>query len=326
MDLQPRNPGIYRLFPCDRSHVVMLIAICAFCSMSMPCNIPHETCPVATSIGSIQQRSVSTNLGRVRYRHMTSICSSSSQRCTHRCLSVSELVARAEVGEPLGIEYDKTFGDNNSGRRMGLILHPTSLPGPYGSGEIGQECRRMIDWISSAGMQCWQVLPVVPPDQMYYSPYTGLDANCGNTLLISLEELAKENLLEYHELPGHLPVGKADFESASDIKKPLLSRVANRILKEEHFGGFRVGMEVFRRERPWVEDSALFECFRVEEDEAFAGKVWWEWPEEIRFREESAMDAARERYKTQMDEFIVCQYLFHRQWKSIKVATIQECI
>lgn len=232
---------------------------------------------------------------------------------------MSEFVARAEVGEVLGNEYDKTFGDSHRGRRMGIILHPTSLPGPYGCGEIGHECRRMIDWLSSAGMQCWQVLPVVPPDQMHYSPYTGLDANCGNTLLISLEELVNEGLLEHHELPGHLPGGKADFESAHEIKQPLLSRVGNRILTEDRFGEIRGAVEDFRRERPWVEDSALFECFRLEEDEAYENKVWWEWPEDVRFREQSAIDAAREKYKSKIDEFITCQYLFHKQWKSIKV-------
>lgn len=55
----------------------------------------------------------------------------------------------------------------------GVILHPTSLPGPYGIGEIGKEAFKFIDWIASTGMQMWQVLPLVPPETQYWSPYAG---------------------------------------------------------------------------------------------------------------------------------------------------------
>lgn len=235
------------------------------------------------------------------------------------CHSVSELAMDAsKVGQTLGKSYDKEFGDNYRGRRMGLILHPTSLPGPYGCGEIGGECYRLIDWISNSGMQCWQTLPLVPPDQMYYSPYTGLDANCGNPLLISLEELVNDGLLTYDELPHHLPAGKADFVSASEIKAPLLARAADRVLSDDRFIALRQGMEAFRREKPWVEDSALFDCLRTDEHEDFKGKVWWEWPEAYRSREASTIRNAKEDYKQQIDQFITCQYLFDKQWKAIK--------
>lgn len=55
----------------------------------------------------------------------------------------------------------------------GVILHPTSLPGPYGTGEIGKEAFKFVDWIASTGMQLWQVLPLVPPEEQYWSPYAG---------------------------------------------------------------------------------------------------------------------------------------------------------
>lgn len=56
---------------------------------------------------------------------------------------------------------------------LGVILHPTSLPGPYGTGEIGKEAFKFVDWIASTGMQLWQVLPLVPPEEQYWSPYAG---------------------------------------------------------------------------------------------------------------------------------------------------------
>ena len=55
----------------------------------------------------------------------------------------------------------------------GVILHPTSLPGPYGTGEIGKEAFKFVDWVASTGMQLWQVLPLVPPEEQYWSPYAG---------------------------------------------------------------------------------------------------------------------------------------------------------
>ena len=59
------------------------------------------------------------------------------------------------------------------GCRAGIILHPTSLPGPYGTGEIGKEAYRFVDWLVSAGQQIWQVLPLVPPEEQFWSPYSG---------------------------------------------------------------------------------------------------------------------------------------------------------
>ena len=59
------------------------------------------------------------------------------------------------------------------GWRAGIILHPTSLPGPYGTGEIGKEAYRFVDWLVSAGQQIWQVLPLVPPEEQFWSPYSG---------------------------------------------------------------------------------------------------------------------------------------------------------
>ena len=79
-------------------------------------------------------------------------------------------------------------------RRAGVILHPTSLPGSYGIGDLGAEAYAFIDWLAEAKMQIWQVLPLVPPGRPipgiredYWSPYSGRDASCGNTLIISLQ-------------------------------------------------------------------------------------------------------------------------------------------
>ena len=92
---------------------------------------------------------------------------------------------------------------------QGILIHPTSLPGPYGIGDMGPEAYAFIDWLSKANMQIWQVLPLVPPGrpvpgirENYWSPYSGSDASCGNPLMISLDLLVRDGLLSAQELPA----------------------------------------------------------------------------------------------------------------------------
>jgi 4-alpha-glucanotransferase len=92
--------------------------------------------------------------------------------------------------------YTDSTRNPPAGRMAGIVLHPTSLDGPYGTGDLGAACRDFVDWLATAGMRAWQVLPLVPPDQDYSSPYSGQDALCGNPLLISLEGLVESGLLE----------------------------------------------------------------------------------------------------------------------------------
>jgi 4-alpha-glucanotransferase len=144
-------------------------------------------------------------------------------------------------------------------RRAGVILHPTSLPGPYGCGEIGAEALRFVDWLADAGMQLWQLLPLVPPENEFWSPYSGLDALCGNTLLLPLDELVAMGLLAAADLPPRQPCApNADFAAVHAAKTPLLEKAAAALLGEPRFAGLRDQMGAFRAENPWLEESALF--------------------------------------------------------------------
>ena len=95
---------------------------------------------------------------------------------------------KAPIESTLPKEYESYMPSWSGKRRAGIILHPTSLPGPYGIGELGGEARAFVDWLASAGMSCWQMLPLGPPDPMFFSPYSGTDANCGNPV-VSLNRL-----------------------------------------------------------------------------------------------------------------------------------------
>lgn len=232
-------------------------------------------------------------------------------------------VSNPKLGKRLGPAYseDSNMPDWHKGRRAGVILHPTSLPGPYGIGELGKECFRFIDWLESAGMQCWQVLPLVPPDPEYYSPYSGLDTNCGNPLLIDLEALITEGLLEPSDRPAEMPGGDVQFEQVAAVKSPLLRKAAQTLLTSAKFAGLRGLLAEFRAENPWIEDSALFDALRQQPD--LEGIDWWEWPEPLRFRKASALKDAHKKFKQQVDEFIAIQFLFDRQWRAVKVGS--EC-
>jgi hypothetical protein len=224
------------------------------------------------------------------------------------------------LGARLGPVYEapSNMPDWHKGRRAGVILHPTSLPGPNGIGELGSEAFAFLDWAATAGLQCWQVLPLVPPDPEYYSPYSGLDANCGNPMLISLDALITEGLLEPSDAPSGLKAeGDVDFAAVAAAKGPALAKAARALLSDPRFAALRECMGAFRAENPWIEDSALFDALR--RSPALDGKEWWAWPAPLKLREPAALAAARAEHAAEIEEFVAVQFLFDRQWKAVKV-------
>ncbi|KAF7130455.1 hypothetical protein RHSIM_Rhsim10G0151000 [Rhododendron simsii] len=142
--------------------------------------------------------------------------------------SVSNL--SAAVGDDLPEDYADWLPkpDPYVRRRAGVLLHPTSFPGSYGIGDLGEQAFRFIDWLHDAGCSLWQVLPLVPPGRKGNedgSPYSGQDANCGNTLLISLEELVKDGLLMKEELPEPIDGDRVNYSTVADVKDPLIAKV-----------------------------------------------------------------------------------------------------
>lgn len=228
--------------------------------------------------------------------------------------------AAKPLGEKLGAAYDASTNmpDWHKGRRAGIILHPTSLPGPNGIGELGSEAFAFLDWLASAGMQCWQVLPLVPPDPEYFSPYSGLDANCGNPMLISIDALIIEGLLPVSDAPSGLKAdGDVDFAAVADAKAPLLSKAARALLKEPRFAALRESLARFRSENAWIEESALFDALRRRPE--LEDKEWWTWPEPLKLRDAGALKKARKEHAAEIDEFVAVQFLFDRQWRAVKV-------
>ena len=212
-------------------------------------------------------------------------------------------------------------------RRAGVIMHPTSLPGPYGIGDMGKEAISFIDWLADAKMQVWQVLPLVPPGRPipgfredYWSPYSGRDAHCGNTLMISLDELVNDGLLSENELPppcNH--TGNVVFAKVAETNEPLIAQAARRLLERPKEDPMRIAFATWRsraENRSWLEDAALFDCICKEPE--LCGKDWWDWPEPLRSRDSTVLQEKCVEFAASIEEFCATQYLFDKQWLSLK--------
>lgn len=206
-----------------------------------------------------------------------------------------------------------TGGGLGEGRGAGVLLHPTSLPGPA-IGDAGPAAHRFVDWLAEAGQAYWQLLPLVPADEGG-SPYSGLSAFAGNPLLVSPEALAADGLLSAEDLadPG-LPAGRVDFGEAARWKELLLRRA---------FGAFRAGWApslrgeaAAHRERnaAWLEDWCLFRALRDDQ----GGAAWTEWDPPLRDREPEALAAAREELRDEVERHAFAQWVFDRQWGALR--------
>lgn len=164
------------------------------------------------------------------------------------------------------------------------------------------------------------MLPLVPPDAEYFSPYSGRDASCGNPNLVSLQLLAEEGLLDDADLaPLVAPVGAATFALYAAAAEPLLAKAASRLL-----AGAAPGCAVLRRElrlfraepavAAWLEPAALFAALEA----SLPGLLWWQWPAELRHRQPAAVAAAAAEHAASVDRFCAVQFLFHRQWTRLK--------
>ncbi len=195
------------------------------------------------------------------------------------------------------------------------MLHPTSLPGPHGIGDIGDGAFRFVDWLQSAGQRLWQVMPLGPTG-FGDSPYASPSAFAGNALLISLSWLQGDGLLDeqdFHDAPS-LPDDRVEFSRVVPFKWMMLRRAFDRFRRG---GGahLRGELEAFRqREAGWLDDYALFMAVK----EAHEGRVWTDWEQPIRLRDPNALTEWSTRLESEVRFQRFVQYLFFRQWGALK--------
>jgi len=199
-----------------------------------------------------------------------------------------------------------------SGRSSGILLHPTSLPGPGGIGSLGGEARRFIDFLVEAGQSLWQILPLGPPG-CGNSPYSCFSAFAGNPLLIDLDELVAQGDLEREEAYRPFPAGRIDFQAVSDFKMPLLRRAAERFFS----GADRVRLHEFWGfcdSTFWLHDYALFMAAKGH----FHGKAWNRWPEKLKRREPAACETYSDLLGSEIGAQKYLQWQFSRQWHVLR--------
>ena len=189
-------------------------------------------------------------------------------------------------------------------RSAGVLLHVTSLPGPYGIGDVGPTAHRWVDWLSATGTRYWQVLPLGPPG-FGESPYSSYSSHACNVDLISPEALVEEGLLQQSELT---PIGSTDRIDHRAVRtaKGELTRLAKTRLSgdlAEAFAEFR------RSETSWLRPYALFMALKSDH----GGGSWTGWQEELRDLEESALSAEADRLSTSVEFHEFEQFLVHTQ-------------
>ena len=195
-------------------------------------------------------------------------------------------------------------------RSSGILMHISSLPGPYGIGTMGKRAFEFVDFLSSSGQSIWQILPLNPTGYGD-SPYQSCSTFAGNHYLIDLDALVEEGLLEKEELDRitwcHLET-KVDFGIQYHNRLQVLRLAYERFRDDQ-------ALESFCREnRSWLEDFALFMALKGH----FGGKPWYQWEKELKVRTEEAMETARQELKEEMRFYCFVQFLFFRQWHALR--------
>ena len=200
-------------------------------------------------------------------------------------------------------------------RSSGILLHPTSLPGPYGIGDLGAGAYRFVDWLEAHGQSIWQVLPL-GPTSYGDSPYQTLSAFAGNSNLISLDLLVKDGLLQRADLidTPPFPRGKVDYGWIIPYHKQKLSLAWHRFHTNAD-GALKREYERFLEEhRFWLEDFALFIALKRQHKL----RPWVEWEADLRRHEPSAIARATEELAEHINAERFRQWLFFRQWDALK--------
>lgn len=205
-------------------------------------------------------------------------------------------------------------------RTSGVLLHPTSLPGPLGSGDLGPDAYRFVDWLVSAGQTYWQMLPLgeIGPGN---SPYMSSSAFAGNTLLIDLAELASRGWLTDDDLkpPPECMPDRINFALVRPFRMERLRRAAKCFFAEPQRSGDQEASraaftEFCNTESEWLDDYALFRALNDRQD----GREWSDWPAELATRDPQALLQMAETCREEIDFWKFCQWCFARQWTRLR--------
>lgn len=204
-----------------------------------------------------------------------------------------------------------------SERNAGILMHITSLPSPFGIGDLGPEAKAFAKFLYKNKQQFWQLLPLNPTEpEQSYSPYSSISSMAGNTLLISPEVLIKEGLLTNKDLKKlQLPqTTQVNFKGAKEVKDQLFEQAYQKFCS----GGFDELEQNFKtfceEQSSWLSDFALYSVFK----QHYENKAWYQWDDQYKKRDEKALSkfSAENQNLIQKEKWL--QFLFLKQWKALK--------
>lgn len=200
-------------------------------------------------------------------------------------------------------------------RASGVLLHPSSLPGPHGSGDLGPAAYHFVDWLAVAGQRYWQILPLGEVG-LGHSPYMSPSAFAGNLLWVDLGALARRGWLTEDELqpdPGFDP-RTVRFERVQPWRLDRLAWAARRFAAQASPAEREDLARFEAAQAHWLPDYALFMAL----DRHYGGVEWPDWPSELARRQPLALSAARAELAAEIRAWVFGQWCFFRQWAALR--------
>lgn len=193
-------------------------------------------------------------------------------------------------------------------RASGILLHPTSLPGRFGIGDLGTEAYQFIDFLEKSGQKLWQILPLGPTGYEH-SPYTmNFSAFAGNPLLISLELLAEAGLLDKNDLTDLPPSDRVNFDEVIPVKTKFLKIAFSNFQANSEYEEF------CQSQSYWLEDYVLFMALL----EANDYQPWSQWDKSLAIREPEALAEQKQALAESILYHKFVQFQFFEQWKNLR--------
>lgn len=195
-------------------------------------------------------------------------------------------------------------------RSSGILLHPTSLPGRFGIGDLGPEAYKFVDFLRASGQKLWQMLPLGPTGYGD-SPYQTLCAFGGNPVLISPELLESNGLLDLKEiaLPDFEP-DRINYQSAIAFKEELLHSAHKQFISDRSHPMHKPYKKFCKTHAAWLEDTVLFFAIKAHHD----ALPWTSWPETFRDRDTNTLKTFAKKYSDEIDYYRFTQFLFFEQF------------
>ena len=194
-------------------------------------------------------------------------------------------------------------------RESGILMHITSLPGPWGIGTMGVNAYSFVDFLEQAGQRYWQILPLSPTGYGD-SPYQAFSAFAGNHYLIDLDLLVAEGLLREGEIAAAnwgSEAERVDFGAMYESRSRVLRIAFARFVPDEEYETF------VRSNESWLADYGLFMALKSR----LGGTDWQNWPDELKLRDPSALESVRAELDQEIRFQYFLQFIFTQQWKRL---------